>query len=380
MYLCAWRGIFRLILLAKKCLCGYNVYTITRVCRENMDISNLKTLTQLDAISGREQAVREEISRQVAAFAGQVRTDTLGNLIASIPGSGPERVILCAHMDEVGLMIKYISPEGFLYFVAVGGIDPRTLLAQRVTVHTASGKLTGIIGTKPAHITQEAERGKAVPLNELYIDVGLPGPVAAQQIRVGDFATLQRGFEEFGDGRVSSKALDDRVGCFCILEALKRVPHPVVNAEVVFSVQEEVGTRGAGVAAFGLEADAAFAVDATGAADIPLCRAQDYIVSLGKGVGITALDSMTITPQWLFEELKNLCNREKIAYQVRIAPRAGNDAGALHRSRTGITTCALSVPVRNIHSNVEVAAVADIEATVNLLCAILAGKLNVKQG
>ena len=336
-----------------------------------MDFANLQKLTQLNGVSGREDAVRLEITRQLQALGLPVRTDALGNLISYKPGSGKRSLILCAHMDEVGLMVKYISPEGFLSFVPVGGIDPRTLLAQRVTVHTASGPLAGVVGTKPAHITQEAERGKAVPLGDLFIDIGLNGEQAASAVALGDFVTLERSFTALGENRFCSKAFDDRAGCFCLLEALKRVKQPMYGMHIVFSSQEEVGLRGAGVAAFGLEADAALAVDATGAADIPLCRPQDYITRLGGGVAVSAIDAATITPKWLFEALTDLCKAEKIPYQVRIAPRGGNDAGAIHRSRTGIACCALSIPARNIHSNVEIVDKTDLQATVDLLCAVL---------
>ena len=343
----------------------------TRVYGRIMNFVNLQTLCQLDGVSGREDAVRQEISNQLSSVAQDIRTDALGNLIAFKKGRTDKNIILCAHMDEVGLMVKYISPEGFLSFVPVGGLDPRTLLAQRVRVHTRSGVLKGVIGTKPAHITQESERGKAVPMTELFIDVGLTGQEAAEQVQLGDFVTLERSFEEIGPHCFCSKAFDDRVGCFCILEALKRVENPLYNVHVVFSSQEEVGLRGATTAAFGLDAEIALAIDATGAADIPLCRPQDYIVRLGGGVAISAIDSCTITPTWLFEGMKDLCEKQKVSYQVRIAPRGGNDAGALHRSRTGMAACALSVPTRNIHSNVELVHKKDIETTVQLLCAVL---------
>lgn len=345
-----------------------------------MDFSVLKILTQLGGTSGREDAVRTRIKEFLPPSAQNVRTDALGNLLAFVPGSSSKTLILCAHMDEVGLMVNYISPDGFLYFVPVGGIDPRTLLAQRVRVHTVSGVLTGVIGTKPAHITQEAERGKAVPMQELFIDVGLSGAQAAERVAVGDFVTLERDFTEFGDGRLCSKAFDDRVGCFCILEALKRVQKPFYNVHAVFSVQEEVGLRGAGTAAFGLEADLALAVDATGSADIPLCRPQDYLVRLGGGTAISAMDACTITPKWLLDGLTDLCRRKNIPWQMRIAPRGGNDAGALHRSRTGMAACAVSIPTRNIHSNVEVTDKNDIEATINLLCAVLENGVGEERG
>ncbi len=364
--------------LAKKGVCEYNVYTITRVYGEKMDFTLLEKLTQLGGIAGREDTVRQEIFTHLQSLAQDIRTDTLGNLIAFKPGRGTKHIILCAHMDEVGLMINYISPDGFLYFVPVGGIDPRTLLAQRVHVHTKSGVLSGVIGTKPAHITQEAERGKAVPMADLFIDVGLSGAEAAEKVALGDFAVLDRPFAKLGEHRFSSKAFDDRVGCFCLLEALKRVKNPLYNIHIVFSSQEEVGLRGATTAAFGLEADLALAVDATGAADIPLCRPKDYIVCLGGGVALTALDARSITPQWLYEGLTDLCREQNIRWQTRIAPRGGNDAGALQASRTGMAVCALSVPTRNIHSNVEVVDARDIEATVDLLCAVLENGVNEK--
>lgn len=367
------------IALAKKGVCEYNVKYIARVYGNDMDFNNLQILTRLDGVSGREGAVRRKIASLLPSSAQNVRTDALGNLLAFVPGSGPRKIILCAHMDEVGLLVKYVSSDGFLSFVPVGGIDPRTLLAQRVTVHTAQGPLVGVIGVKPAHITQEAERGRAVPVTDLFIDVGLCGPEAARRVRPGDFVALRRSFEEFGDGRICSKALDDRVGCFCILEALRRVPRPVCGVHVLFSCQEEVGLRGAGTAAYGLDADLALAVDATGAADIPLCSPRDYIVRLGGGVAVTALDAATITPQWLFDGLTDLCKSENIMHQVRIAPRGGNDAGALHRARAGMPACSLSVPVRNIHSNVEVADKKDAAATVDLLCAVLKGGLDCLQ-
>lgn len=336
-----------------------------------MDFANLKTLCQLDGVSGREHAVRQALAKQLLPLAQDIRTDALGNLMAFKAGRTEQKIILCAHMDEVGLMVKYISPEGFLFFVPVGGIDPRTLLAQCVNVHTSGGILRGVIGTKPAHITPESERGKAVPMAELYIDVGLSGAEVSRQVQVGDFVTLSRPFEPVGPHCFCSKAFDDRIGCFCIVEALKRVQNPFYGVHVVFSAQEEVGLRGATTAAFGLEADLALAVDATGAADIPLCRPQDYIVRLGGGVALTAMDAATITPCWLLDGLKDLCVKNEILHQVRLAPRGGNDAGAIHRSRTGIATCALSVPTRNIHSNVEMVHQKDIENTVQLLCAVL---------
>ena len=328
-----------------------------------LDFSILKTLAELPGISGRETAVRRYLKDTLSAYADSVRTDAMGNLIFFKKGTSDKNLLFCAHMDEVGLMVHYIDERGFLRFVTVGGIDPRTLLAQRVRVQTKNGPLLGVIGTKPAHITTEADRAKALGVKELFIDVGLPGAEVKKRVEIGDFAVLDRPYEEFGDGLICAKALDNRAGVFVLAELVKVLKKPFYNVYAVFTVQEEVGLRGATTAAFGVEADLALCLDTTGAADIPGCAPQDYICALGQGVGITALDARTITNPVLFDALKTLCRKNNIRSQVRIAPRGGNDAGAVHLAKTGVPTCGLSIPTRNIHSNVEIVSKSDIENT-----------------
>ena len=330
------------------------------------DFLVLKTLTQLPGIAGRESAVRDYLKKLLSPVADEVRTDALGNLICFKKGTSDKNLLLCAHMDEVGLMVQFIDEQGFLHFVTVGGIDPRTLLAQRVRVQTKHGPLLGIIGTKPAHITTEADRAKAVALKELFIDVGLPAEEAKKRVRVGDFAVLDRPYEEFGNGLISAKAIDNRAGVFIQAEVFKHLKNPFYNVYAVFTVQEEVGVRGATTAAYGIEADVCLCLDTTGAADIPGVAPQDYIVRLGGGVGVSALDARSITPQVLFEQLSQICEEQHIPWQVRIAPRGGNDAGAVQLSKTGVPCCALSLPTRNIHSNVEVCARCDVQALLDL--------------
>ena len=338
---------------------------------KKIDFSLLKTISQLPGISGREENVRNCLKEALASYADEIRTDVLGNLILTKKGTSGKTLLLCAHMDEVGLMVRFIDERGFLRFVTVGGIDPRTLLAPRGRVQTKSGPLLGVIGTKPAHITTEAERSQAVPLKDLFIDLGLPVEQVKKLVQVGDPIVLDRSYEEFGEDRISSKAIDNRGGAFILAEVFKQLKDPYYTVQAVFTVQEEVGVRGAKTAAFGLDGDICLCLDTTGAADIPGVAPQDYIVCLGGGVGISVLDSMTITPKPLFDALKDICNQHHIPYQVRIAQRGGNDAGAVHLSKTGTPTCALSLPTRNIHSNVEVCSKKDIEAMINLtlLCA-----------
>ncbi len=332
-----------------------------------LDFNLLKNLTNMAGVSGRESAVRSFLEKHLTPYADTIRTDALGNLIIFKKGSSDKNLLLCAHMDEVGLMVRYVDDNGFLYFVPVGGIDPRTLLAQRVRVQTKNGPILGVIGTKPAHITTEADRAKAVPMNDLYIDTGLNAQQVHEQVEPGDSVVLDRQYEEFGDHRICAKSLDDRAGAFVLAELVRTLKNPFYNVYAVFTVQEEVGLRGATTAAFGIDADLGFALDATGAADIPGCSAPNYIMRVGGGVGVSVIDGRTITPDWLFEGLKAICRQEKISWQVRCAPRGGNDAGVIHLSKTGIPACALSLAARNIHSCVEVSDKRDIEAMFQLV-------------
>lgn len=333
-----------------------------------LDFSILKTLTGLAGVSGREHDVRAYLKTLLAPYADEMHTDALGNLIVRKKGTSGKKMMLCAHMDEVGLMIHYVDDRGFARFTLVGGIDPRTLVAQRVRVQTRNGELWGVIGVKPAHITTEADRGRALGVKELFIDLGLPAEEAKKRVEAGDWAVLDREYVEFGDERISAKALDNRVGVFVLAELVRALKQPFYDVYAVFTVQEEVGLRGAQTAAYGIDADVALCLDTTGAADIPSVAPQDYITVLGAGAGITAIDARTITPLWLFEALKQICDQYNILRQVRVAPRGGNDAGAVHLSKTGVPTCGLSIPTRNIHSNVEVISKRDTENVFRLAC------------
>lgn len=346
--------------------------------KQNLDFSLLKTLTQLPGVSGREQAVRAYLQQHLLIEKEEMRVDALGNLIVTRKGSSGKSILLCAHMDEVGLMVNHIDERGFLRFITVGGIDPRTLLAQRVRVQTRSGELPGIIGTKPAHITTEADRAKAIPVKELFIDVGLSAEQVRAQVALGDVAVLDRAYMEFGEELVSAKALDNRVGVFILAELLAALQAPKHTIYAVFSTQEEVGLRGATTAAYGLNADVCLTLDTTGAADIPGVLPQDYIVRVGHGVGVTALDARTITPTALLEDLISCCKSHQIPFQIRVAPRGGTDAGAVHLSKTGIPSCSLSIPTRNIHSNVEVLSKKDVQAMFDLVYNFANSSLNLE--
>jgi endoglucanase len=300
-------------------------------------------------------------------------------LIVYKKGTCDKNLLLCAHMDEVGLRVNFIDDNGFLRFICVGGIDVRTLLAQRVRLQTKAGPVLGVIGTKPAHITTEADRTKAVGLKELFIDTGLPAYKVKELIPVGTTAVLDRAYEEFGKHKITAKALDNRAGVFVLAELLRNLKNPFYNVYAVFTTQEEVGLRGAVTAAYGIKADIALSLDTTGAADIPACLPQDYIIRLGEGVGITICDAYTIGNPQLVEALREICEQNEIHYQMRVASRGGNDAGAVHLSKTGVRTCALSLPTRNIHSNVEIVSKNDLQDMFGLALHVAQNEIMFKE-
>jgi len=340
-----------------------------------MNTALLKKLSEAAGVPGREEAVRRLVIREIKPLVDEVRTDALGNVIALKRGTpkGKKRlkVMLAAHMDEIGFFVSHIDEKtGFLRLDPLGGIDPRVLLAQRVIVHTETGDLLGAIGSKPVHLLTEEERRKAVELKELFVDVGLPADEVKEKVRVGDFVTLRQDFVEMGE-LVSGKALDDRVGVYVMIEALRRVKKHRVDIYAVATTQEEVGIRGARVSSYGISPDVGLALDVTVASDVPGVEEAQYVTKLGKGVAIKIKDSASISNPKLVRYLQELAEERKIPYQWEILPRGGTDAGALQLTREGVAAATLSVPTRYVHSVVECAHGRDIEAAVELAAAFL---------
>ena len=207
-----------------------------------MNLDLLKELTEVTGVPSREERVRSIVVRELTPLCDEVSVDALGNVIGRKKGKGP-RLMLAAHMDEIGFLVNHIEDEGFLRIDPVGGFDPKTLVAQRVTVHTDSGDLPGIIGCKPVHIMTDEEKKKPVELASLFIDVGLPGAKVKEKVHLGDFVTLEQDFKEVGE-LVCCKAMDDRVGVFVMIEALRKLKRHKADIYAVATVQEEVGLRG----------------------------------------------------------------------------------------------------------------------------------------
>jgi len=337
-----------------------------------MDFKLFSELSLIPAASGREELLREHIIRLIKPFCDDIKIDALGNLIALKKGKNGKKIMVAAHMDEVAMRVKYIGDDGFLRFTLTGGIDPRTLLSQRVLIQTESdGIVHGIIGAKPAHYLTAADMSKPVSADNLFIDTGL-GAKAAETVTVGDPVTLDRTPVEFGNGLFSAKAIDDRAGVYVLIKVIQNMKTPQADVYFVFTVQEECGLVGAEVSSFAIRPDAALAVDTTGALDMPDIAPQDYVLKLGCGIGITLCDSSTIASNAVVKRLKEICKKEEIPYQLRVSARGSNDSKVMQRSAGGVAVCALSLPVRYIHSNVETASKNDVDAAVSLAGAFIA--------
>lgn len=332
----------------------------------------LRDLTQADGIPSREDSVREVVAANMRGLVDDMRVDTLGNLIGHVAGNGGPKVALAAHMDEIGFIVRYIEESGYLRLQPVGGFDPRTLVAQRVRVHVRDVEpLNGVLqpGAKPIHLLKP-EDSKDLKLEEFFVDLGLAADQVRETVSIGDMVTMRRDLEVMGD-MVVSKALDDRLGIYVMLEAIRAAGK--VNADVypVATVQEEIGLRGAMTAAFGIEPDIAIALDTTISADIPGVPADATVTKLRHGAAIKVFDSSQLPNRKLVQHLREIAEANDIPFQLEVLPRGGTDAGAFQRTRDGVITATISIPSRYVHTVNEMAALSDIQACVDLLAQFL---------
>ena len=339
----------------------------------NFDL--LKKLCETPGVSSREDLVRDLVIEELRPLTDEIRVDTLGNVIAvkhGKSGTGP-RVMLAAHTDEIGFLVKFIDDKGFLRLQPVGGWDPRTMVAQRVHVHGYAGQT--LLGTlmpaaKPIHLLTAEEMGKPLKIEEFFVDLGLPGDEVKKLVEMGDMVTMARTTEMIGNNIVS-KCLDDRLSVFVMIEALRAVGEHDAEIIAVATTQEEVGLRGATTAAYALEPQIGIALDVTLANDFPGTADQDQITRLGEGAALKIMDGSTLSHPKLLRHFRDLAEKHGIKHQLEILSRGGTDAGAIQRSRAGVPTFTLSLPTRYIHTVNETASIADIEATTALLARYL---------
>jgi endoglucanase len=329
----------------------------------------LKQLCETPGSSGHEDPIRSLIMKEMKPLVDKVRTDKLGNLIGFKKGAGKTTVMLAGHMDEIGFVVSFIDDDGFIRLQPTGGFDPRTMMAQRCVVH-GKKDLLGVIGSKPIHILTEEERKKVPKVTDYFIDVGLPVKKVKDLVTVGDPITMERTFEKMGDC-YTTKAFDDRIGVYCMLEAVRKMKKHHVNIYVVATTQEEVGLRGAFASSSGIEPDVGIALDVTLANDLPGAGKHEYVTELGKGTAISIMNGAAISSPKLVQEFKDLAAKKRIPFQMDILPRGGTDAGAIQRVKGGAAVITLSIPTRYVHSTVETCHKKDIQATIDLLAAWL---------
>ncbi len=328
----------------------------------------LKELCELDGVSGQEGAVRGFIKDKIKDYADSITIDSIGNIIALKKGrSSDKKIMLSSHTDEIGFIISAITEKGFLEFKTVGGIDTRVMISKRVRV--GKDKLSGVIGMKAIHLQKKSEREAVPEVSSLYIDIGAKDKAEAKKyVSLGDYAVFDTDFEELGDC-VKAKAIDDRAGCAILLELIKEKPW--YDTYFCFTSQEEVGLRGAKIAAAKVKPDIALVIEATTASDVSEVSQKDYVTRLGKGAAVSFADRSTIVNEAFYKKLLAVAEEENIPVQTKQALAGGNDAGAIHLAVGGIRTASLSVPTRYIHSPCSVADRQDIDAVYKLAKAFL---------
>lgn len=331
----------------------------------------LQALCAIPGVSSYEDAVRAHISAAARPHAESIRTDSMGNLIVFKKGekASGQTLMLAAHMDEVGLLIRSITEEGYLKFLPVGGIDRRVLIGKSVLVGATA--VPGIIGLKAYHLVSREEEKKIPKLTEFYIDIGATSREEAEAlVKLGDVASFPRQFLTLGEDMVLSPALDDRVGCAVMLELLKR-PLPM-DCTFVFTVQEEVGTRGAFGAAFSVKPEIALILEGTTAADIPALEEHKQVCAPGRGPVLSFMDGATVYDRQLFELLRDLAQARNIPWQTKHFIAGGTDAGAIQRSRDGVRVTGISAAVRYLHTASSMASLRDYAHMIELAEAFIA--------
>lgn len=337
----------------------------------------LRELCLIDGISGREKCVRdfiyEVISRNISE-GDNLTVDPIGNLICLKKGRRrPEnKVMLSAHMDEVGFIVTYICDNGFLKFTNVGGVDSKVVCGRAVAV--GDNGVTGIVSQKAMHLCDNDERNVCKELSDLYIDIGAKDKTEAEQyVSVGDSVHFKSDYVEFGNGKIKAKAIDDRFGCAVMLKMLENEPE--YDTYFAFLVQEEVGCRGAGPAVFSIRPDYAVVLEATTASDIAFVDAENTVCRQGEGAVVSFMDRSTVYDMELFKGAFAVAKEKNIKIQAKTTVAGGNDAGTIHKSCEGVRTIAISLPCRYIHSGTSVADKKDMDACYNLakaLCEVYA--------
>lgn len=339
-----------------------------------INVELLKKICEAPGAPGFEKRIRKLIIDEVKAHVDDIEVDNMGNVYALKKGTNNpdgKKVMMAAHMDEIGFIVTHIDDNGFVRFHTLGGFDPKTLTAQRVIIHGKKEDVVGVMGSKPIHVMSPEERAKLPKTTDYFIDLGMSKEQVEKIVSVGDPITRERELVEIGEC-VNSKSIDNRVSVFILLETLKQLNEVPFDIYGVFTVQEEVGIRGAQVAAHHVNPDFGIAIDTTIAFDVPGAQAHEKVTSLGKGTAIKLMDASTICDYRMVDYLKEVADKNSIQWQPEILTAGGTDTAGLQRQgKDGAITGAISVPTRHLHQVIEMAHKNDIHEAIELLKASL---------
>lgn len=332
-----------------------------------IDFDLLAKITEAPGAPGYEERIRSLIHQHIKDFCDDCSVDRMGNLIALKKGRNEGKLLIAAHMDEIGFVVSHIDKEGFIKFHPLGGFDPKTLTAQRVIIH-GKEDVIGVMGSKPIHIMTPEERKTPPKIDDYYIDTGLSAEELKSKIDIGDPITRERSMVRMGPC-INGKSLDNRVSVYVALEVLRQMKEkPAFDSYFAFTVQEEVGIRGAQTIANKIHPDFGIAVDTTIAYDLPGSKDHEQVTQLGKGAAVKILDGRTICDGRMVRFLRMTAKDNQIPWQHEVLPMGGTDTAALQREGNGGSIAgAISIPTRHIHQVIEMCHSADIEAAIQLL-------------
>jgi putative aminopeptidase FrvX len=338
-----------------------------------INVPLLKQICETPGAPGFEKRIRDLVVELVSPLVDEVRTDNLGSVVAvkkSKKNPDSQKIMVAAHMDEIGFIVTHIDDKGFVRFHTLGGFDPKTLTAQRVIIH-GEKDLVGVMGSKPIHVMTADEKNKLPQTTDFFIDLGMAKGEVEKLISIGDPITRDRELLEMGHC-VNCKSIDNRVAVFILIETLKLLNDPAYDVYATFTVQEEVGLRGANVAAHGINPDFGIALDTTVAYDVPGAQPHEKITELGKGAAIKIMDASTICDYRMVAYMKKTADKHQIKWQPEILTAGGTDtAGVQRMGKQGAIAGAISIPTRHLHQVIEMAHKEDISDSILLLKACL---------
>ena len=333
-----------------------------------MNIPLLKEICEISGAPGFEKRIRDLIIKEVSPYVDSIETNNMGNVYAIKNGKSKDRVMIGAHMDEIGFIVTHIDTNGFVRFHTLGGFDPKTLTAQRVIIH-GKEDVVGVMGAKPIHVMTQEERNKVPKTSDYFIDLGMSYEEVSKLVSIGDPITRKGELIEMGDC-VNCKSIDNRISVYILIETFKRLHKKEIPFDIygVFTVQEEVGIRGANVSSMDIQPKFGFGLDTTIAYDLPGAQEHEKITKLGEGTAIKIMDASTICDYRMVAYMKKLANENKIPWQAEILTAGGTDTAGIQRMNDGgAISGAISIPTRHLHQVIEMANKKDIEHSIELL-------------